>query len=497
MNEHKIWKLDSFDWLQDNDKKRFFLYDSEKNAIHDNQDRLEISIGAKWHAKGESGCGGYFPKEFLHCPFCGHALLIANATTHEWIPPFGNDNGLRLSPKTFTISSIPLIKEGHRKFINQESENFNLPSTYGNYHFLVSTFNTDAAILLAFDRNRWSLAYWSLVEEQWMPLNEAGLNRIAASGLPEWGWSGTFAQGIPGFAVPSDEGPVWFSLNWEQGNYSTVTGNGKCIGGAGRCNNLVAIPSRAEKAIVINTFDFSTMAWVQRCTLSEPDGSVSLEDSWFSVPVVDGHRQEIYWIGLRGILTYSLRENASLWRLWETDEHPCRAIPELGPPYRDQLGDFWQLCYDTHPEQYKYYKVNGDESDCINSRWAMFCSGLSCCSRMFEHWSAPWDEIDERLQEKAKEFRVPLLCLNQESKETVVVSFENKDSFSPLKVTEDGKKIYNVRLFLDYQHDIPVEFKTKSAFNIASPWELRLFIYDNSLFSYSAGSQSCIRWRLS
>ncbi|MBW6479835.1 MAG: hypothetical protein K0B37_10425, partial [Bacteroidales bacterium] len=348
--------------------------------------------------------------------------------------------------------------------------------------------------------------YYSPVEKKWISFEIFGSERVSESRLPEWAWSSTFMSDIAGFVVPTDDGPVWIALDWGNCSYSAISGIGKCIGGVAVLQNHVMVPSRLEDAIIINTFDHTALKWLQVCTIAETDISESRADTFFSIPVVDERRQEIYWIGFRGRLIYSKAQGSCAWQPWETDQYPCRAIPELGPPYRDKLGEFWQLCYDKDEssgvetiESYRYYKLKGDESDREDVLRAMFCSGISCFSRNYAHWESPWDAVDEKLHRENLEtvlFRVPLLCLNYESKATVTASFGKGLFLPPFLLINDFKTAHVTNLLVETPNERPFQLKTNSTLTLPAPWELRLFIYQNVLFAYHARTQAFCSWRL-
>jgi hypothetical protein len=499
MNEYLIWEY-SKSWAQDIKNKKFYFYDREKHKIHSQQAGLEITVEAKWHPDNKTECGVFFPTEFEHCPFCGQELLFLKPNTHAWFSPFGCKNGLRMSATNIELSSIPFEEEGVTKWVPQDSPPLPLPRPHGNYHFLVSTFGAKLSILLAFDRISGEIDFFSPKEEKWLSLSHPSNFPYRGSSLPEWSWAAAFIEGTSGFAVPTDTGPAWYAIDWINCSYSLFLGKGKSIGGTAVCKNTIYIPTRNENSIVINKFDHKLSEWVCCDQIDEIEDAASREDIYFSVPVVDEARQQIYWIGLRGLLTFSLNSSICTWRPWETDQYPCRAVPELGPPYRDNFGEFWQLCYDNdktlQEETYRYYKLTGDEGDRQDVLWAMFGTGLSSFSRLYDHWGAPWDNIDENFHEKALVFRAPLLCLDQNNKATIVASFCEGKTTPLLLLVENRKTTYPVSLSIEVQHEIPIKLETHSTLQSPTPWELRVFIYEQHLYVYSAGSSECLKWSL-
>lgn len=500
MGDKAIWKLlRSGDWAQDDEKKRFDILDRKTGKIQSNQFGLDIISGAKWHCATESDCGGFFPTEFVHCPFCGINLVFGENHNDVWVPPFGSANGLRLLDKQINAASISTEKENTVRWVDQDKDIFSLPRLRGNYEFIVAPLGTKISVLVAFDRTTGALDYFSpagLGGKKWITLTPAPGRRVAESKLPNWSWSASFVSGKTGFAVPTNEGPVWIALDWENGKFTPAFGQGESIGGAATLNNEVFIPVLVSGTIAICSFDFDGFRWEQ---IGEPvrDGvQESGEARYFSVPIVDAGRHVIYWIGLDGLLTFNLTNRSCGWRPWETDAFPCVAVPELGPPYRDPFGNFWQICYDRQDDAFRYYKLSGNESDREDVDGGRFSSGLSCFSKPYDLWEKPWAKVDTKRHDKAKFIRAPLLCLDEESKTSVTVFF-GKGVISPLlEIVRDRGKTYQASLRIESPIDLPIELRMHNAFNLHTPWELRLFVYQNYLFAYSIEETVCYKWRL-
>jgi len=503
MSDKPIWKLRSGDWVQDDEKKRFDILDREKEKIQGNQLGLDIISGAKWHYTTESNCGGFFPPEFDYCSFCGKQLVAGEHHSDFWVPPFGGGRGLHLVSERIHVASIPVKQENTIRWVDQDKDIFSLPRPRGDYQFIVAPLGTKSPVLVAFDRTTGLLDYFSpagLNGKKWISLTPSSGRRVGESKLPNWSWSAAVVGGKPGFAVPTSEGPVWIAIDWKNAKCTLESGRGECIGGAATLENQVLIPVLVEGGIVIYNFDFAAYQWKQ---IGEPIQNLvpkSAEGRYFSVPIVDAGRRIICWVGVAGLLTFDLTNYSWVSRPWETDAYPCRAVPELGPPYQDLAGNFWQICYDDQDESkqeraFRYYKLSGDESDREDVDGGRFSSGISCFSKPYDLWEKPWVKIDKR-QEQAKTIRAPLLCLDEESKATIIANF-GKGSISPIiEVVKDRGKKYQTELRIETPDDLPIELRMPHAFNIHTPWELRLFIYQHHLYVYSIEEAVCYKWRL-
>lgn len=499
MVDKPIWQLPSGDWVQDDEKKRFSILTRDHTGeIGGNQSGLDIIAGAKWHNASESDCGGFFPAEFDHCPFCGKQLAIGEDHGDVWVPPFGCGSGLRLVSKPINVASIPMEQENTTRWVDQDKKVFSLPRPRGDYEFIIGSLGTKSPVLIAFDRTTGLSYYFSPAQAKWIALTTATDQRIGESQLPNWSWSAAFIDGKAGFAVPTCEGPVWIALDWANGTCMPVFGQGEAIGGAAALGNRVCIPVLVGGAITIQSFNFAVFQWEQ---VGEPvcvGVSKAGEARYFSVPIVDAGRHFIYWVGIDGLLSVNLAKCSCIWRPWETDAAPCRAMPGLGPPYHDAAGNFWQICYDDHDNSqdkrgFRYYKLSGDETDREDVDGGRFSSGVTCCAKAYDLWEKPWGK---KGRDEAGSIRVPLLCLDQVSKATITASFAS-GSISPiLEIVKDRRKTYQTEFRIEFPHDLPVELRMHNAFNIHTPWELRLFIYQHCLYVYSSEEAVCYKWRL-
>ena len=450
------------------------------------------------HPASESECGGFFPPEFNNCPFCGGQLAFGEDHSDFWKPPFGSWNGLRLLDSRIGTASIPIRTERTKRWVEQEKESLSLPRPRGDYEFIVARLGTKSPILIAFDRTTGQLDHFSPAEEKWLHLTPAPGPSIGESRLPNWSWSAAFASGgnMPGFAVPTNESPVWINIDWTKGAYTPVIGEGECIGGAAALDKRIFIPVLAGDSIAVQSFNCETSKWEQIANPAPLGGDLSGEGRYFSVPIVAEGRPIIYWVGITGLVTFDMSNACCTWRPWETDAHPCQAVPQLGPPYRDTAGSFWQICYDLHDNAFRYYKLSGDENDREDVDGGRFSSGVSCFSKPYDLWGKPWAKVDTKLHDKALLVRAPLLCIDEESKATVTATFGSESILPLLEIVKDMGARYPTGLRIEIPNDLPIELRTHNVLNLNAPWELRLFIYQRYLFAYSTEEAVCHRWRL-
>jgi hypothetical protein len=502
MGDQPVWECPSGDWLQDDEKKRFLRLEEGSRSIQGNQAGLEVIVGAKWHRAAQTECGGFFPPEFDFCPFCGKELASGKFESDPWIPPFGGGGGLRLAAGAMDPSSIPNQKKEvgednkPKRWVDQDKDLFPLPRPRGDYEFLVAPLGAKFPVLVAFDRTTGLVDYFSPASEKWISLTPASGRRVGESRLPNWSWSAGFTRKSPrpGFAAPTDAGPVWIGIDWASGAIKPVFGLGECIGGVACLGDRLFVPVLVEGVAAIHGFDLKTYQWVQ---FGESASGWAPQDDresrYFSVPVVDEGRNLIHWVGIHGLITLDVSNPNCSLRPWKADS-PCRAVPQLGPPCRDAVGHYWQICYDDRDEAFRYYKLIGDEGDREDVDGARFSSGISCFSKSYDLWEAPWEKVDTHRRDKRNRVRTPLLCLDEKSKTTITAVFASPEV--PLQIVEDRDRSYPTELVIESPDNLPIELRTLNSLQIRTPWELRLFVYRDRLYVYSVEEAACHMWRV-
>ncbi len=413
---------------------------------------------------------------------------------NEWIPPFGDANGLRL-----VQNDIDIPKDC--SYLEMEKEQFALPSQHGDYIFIIAKFGTEDVILIAFDRNSGSLNYFDPDVNKWVAMKCKHKNfRLAPHKLPDWSWAAAVSakSEFPGFAVPTVEGPVWLDLDFKENQFTPVYENkkGKCVGGAASLKDKIVIPIVDAEGVSVRGFDFKGQEWRQIGKPVHVDCNETEESLFFSVSVVDKNRNFIYWIGFSGLFSYDVLNNSCQWRLWKTGKNTCNAVPEMGPPYKDDMGKFWQICYDQQDDSFRYYQINGDEGAWEEVDGGRFSSGFSCFSRYYDFWEKPWAKIDTHIEEKAESFRAPLLCLNEQTKQTVTVAFGKDSDMAPLIAVKDLTNKYSVTLQIESPDAPSIRLDKSEVLARQFPWNLRLFIYGQCLYAYKNAADGCYKWRL-
>lgn len=491
--ELKHWVIGRSEWAQHINPQRFELtrFDDADLKPDGMVHKISGIVGARVH---ETNCDSFicakshYPPEFEYCPFCG-SKLSDTSDSEGWVPPYGAGTGIRFFERT----TLPL------KTTAETAKVFPLPTEHGDFQFIVAKMGTHSPVLICFNRMSGKVSVFNPLKSEWLPFKEKKPWVFGENQLPEWSWSaGVIAENqLPGFAVPSALGPVWMEIDWHVGTVTPKVGSGECLGGVGVLGGKAYVPVENDRKISIHCFDPKSGHW-------EPlyDVPVTVQDTknFFSVPIIDEQRQSIFWIGTQGLLKCTRPDfaihSAVLWRPWKADTDTCRAIPELGPPFRDNLGKYWQICYDDRDEAYSYFNLTDNEGDEQEVDGGRFSSGLVSFGKPFEYWAHPWEKRDESRDDRSHQFRVPLLTLDPKSQATVTACFGQNINDPIKKVLTNKKKKFVTTLCIESRDGLLLCLSMDQALNCSRPWELRAFVYRNEWVVYLPEEGACWSWKL-
>ena len=444
------WVFGESTWLQDSDRKRFFL---TRHAGKDVQPiarpLLPHTMGARVHPVSHGECSGVFPGEFEYCPFCGEKLRSVDPEPFAWLPPYGPGDGLRV------FNRIGLPSE-------QIANEFPLPNGNGSLAFLVDRVGTQHPVLLALNRSAGHISVFDSVGAMWIELEHGIGSRLEDDrNLPEWSWAVASISGTGGgLCWPTLAGPVWVEFDWLDRSWTTTKSEGRCVGGAARLGNRVFAPVIWNDAIVMQSFSSVTRHWTK--TPMTGEGPPTTE--FLSLPLVDQANSRIHWVTRTGRITLRLSDDQSLhlqWRPWETDSHPCHAVQEYGPPYLDRVSTrYWQFCFDDHDQAYRYYELEGEEAvdrqDEIDGD-RLTTGGVSF-SQQYEFWRAPWDTPSNDL---CDEIRIPLLQFDAGKKGLAIIAVRVATN-QLIKELFESADAHMVAFSVEFRNDPPVGYRFQS-----------------------------------
>lgn len=419
MGDKPIWPFKDTSWEQDDNFKAFKIQSIfGKKCEADLIAPLGMLIGAKSHPASGAPCEkGVFPSDFQKCPYCSIDLIAPHDNNADlWVPPYGAGNGLKL----FSIKSS-LKKKA--KVRDEKASRFPLPSRDGHFAFCSVKLEAQQRLLIAMQRD--SGQFWVFRPgdmKQW----EALSGNFGEDSLPGWSWCLAVDSSESGLCIPTDQGPVWLTVNWASSSIQIDRAGGKSIGGAVSVGKYILAPVlRGDSFSVVYRKDGEN-SWSEGSSTSDPMVVLpqlrrdSSQDAYLGIPIIDENRQIAYWPCRGGYVRVACGDssNGLNWefRVYETDEHPATALVELGPPYRKtgSRPGFWQLCEDSDNTVRdgivnKIIKLDGDEradSEIVE------CGQFVTTGRASFSWSDDyWDDIHKRNPRIGEqvELRFPLL----------------------------------------------------------------------------------------
>lgn len=518
-----LWTFKDSSWEQDDTTKKFMIRSIfGQNCDADPVAQLDLLIGAKRHSIQGAPCEqSLFPPDFLICPYCGSKLLSPNDDSSAlWVPPYGAGNGLKLFP----------IKSRQNKTAvpcNVTATKFILPSQDGSFAFCTIKLDAKQRLLVAIKRDIGQLWVYRPADKKWEMLSGS----VGGDSLPVWSWSIAVASSESGFCLPTNDGPVWVTVNWASGSIQYDRAEGKSVGGAIHSGKYVLAPvMRGDRFSIVCRKEEDT-AWSECSPLSDPTVVFPQlrrnpsQDAYMGIPVIDENRQIAYWPCRGGYVRVFGGDSPSglSWefRPYETDEYPATALIELGPPYRrtGARPGFWQLCEDRDQTVRdgivnKIIKLDGDES--IDSE-IVECGQFLTTGRASFSWGDDyWDDIQKRNSRISEqvELRFPLLQFGDKGLALIakVSPWEGRDElgvFTDLFFNRGLKASTFVRFVVEgagvpekslYAEGVDgIHGGTGGSLfrvNVAELSELSTFVYGESLYIYFPETNDCFCWPL-
>ncbi len=519
-----LWPFKDSSWEQDDNSNTFkiqSIFGQKCEAVP--VAPLGMLMGAKSHPVLGVPCEqGMFPSQFKNCPYCGSNLLDAHDKAADlWLPPYGTGNGLKLFPMKTTLNK----KAGA---CNEKASPFPLPSRDGRFAFCSAKLGAQKRLLVAVQRDSGQLWIFCPGEtKKW----EVLIGKAGGDTLPVWSWSLAVDSSESGLCIPTDQGPVWITVNWAASSIKFDRAAGRSIGGAIRVGKYLLAPVLRGDSFAIVSRKEDNITWSDCSSVSDPAVVLtqlqtrSGQDAYFGIPVIDENKQIAYWPARGGyVRVFGAGASGGLsweFRPWETDEHPAIALIELGPPYRKtgSRPGFWQLCEDRdHLVRdgivNKIIKLDGDER--IDSE-NVECGQFVTTGRASFSWSDDyWDDIHKRNPRisEQRELRFPLIQFGDKGLTLIakVSPWEGRDElglFSDIFFNRDLKTTTFVRFVIEGS-GVPEKALCAegvdgvhgglggSLFRVGLSQlpELSAFVYGDSLYVYLPERNDCFCWPL-
>lgn len=529
-----MWQFKNESWEQDDDAQTFNLVSLHGNEIATEPVApLTLLVGAKRHKIANSACSkGIFPSEFDYCPYCGDSLVAhKNRESSPWIPPYGRGTGLKILPNELDSSTFAETADSAGNTVKPRGLygglSLPLPAINGRFSFCSILFGAEKRLLLALQRDTGKISVYQPDTQKWRDLD----GMTGEDDLPEWSWAIATDAAESGLAIPGKNGPAWVTVDWVTGKLAIDRGEGCSIGGIAKLGNFIFAPVLRDNTFVLLLRAGNDGTWSEcgACDqavdfASQLYGEANLSAD-LGMPVIDEIRNIVYWPCRNGYIRVIAANFASehVWefRPWETDEHPAKALIELGPPYRKTgaRSGFWQLCEDFDPTSrggivYKIFKLDGDEhADVEILEYGQFVStGQACFSWQHDCWKGV-DEINSLAREQ-EELRYPLLQFGDKGLTLLakVQPWQGREDIDFLTDVLHGNKVLMpvlIRLVIENMNTPEIALYVERMSNthddkrgslfrmgITQIPEISVFIYDAHLYVYFPEENKCLGWPL-
>lgn len=522
-----MWRFKDTTWEQDTLKNRFTIiniFGESCNSIPIAP--IELLVGAKVHPDNGLDCSRQkYPSEFRYCPFCKAKLFEVDAKDREiWIPPYGDGTGLKIIRGSEV--DTPVSIKDVRISKDYKAKRFPLPAMDGIFAFCSLKLGAKRRMLVAVQRDIGRLwVYRNDEENNWHSIT-AGFGEES---LPGWSWSMATDSAESGLCLPTDNGPVWVTVDWLSNRIEMRNVAGRSIGAPIRVKDYLFAPIEKDGRFAMVYLKEGQSEWMECPSMFDPAQVMAQltrgfdQQVYLGIPYLHYVKKTAYWSCRGGYVSVIVDENTSCvqwkFRAWETDEYPATGLIELGPPYRTNglKGGFWQLCKDVDQnvrggDIYKIIKIDGDERDDFqNIEFGDFVTtGRSCFS-----WASDyWDNINSlnANTHHQEELRYPLLQFGENGLVLLVkvAPWEGREEmgvFSEMFYKSKKHVSTRVRLVLEsaeipeqplYAEEIPGVVTTPNGsyfrLDLAHLPEMRAFIYNEMIYVHFPDNNHCFSW---
>jgi hypothetical protein len=420
------------------------------------------------------GTSNFFPSFFNHCPKDGSQLKDYPRSNVNWTPPYGASDGSR-SLKDVTWQPKETSNQIHL-------QDFPLPDGGGRFAFFVTN---NGNRLLSLDRENSKLSWFCPIDKTW---NLAMY--VDSCNMDPWSWAAVQTEHC--IAFPSHEGIciVYISqlnddLKFEQFHHSEAYSDIR--GGVAVLNDNIYIPLQIGGVVKILHLDVSSVQHQRKQVLLTTNGC-STKNSfrnpiYFAAPIYNG-RNDIFWIAEHGFV--AVRDNQCVWHEWP---YIITGLTKYSS-YRDANSAIWCLCQ-MENGSYCYHKLTFDGSKEIQQVEGPHLNLGTHCFRKNNHYHTPWDSTDDNTEQWqcGGHFIQPLLELKN-----IFLYLDMDDMSVSEYMNIDYKAInvkYNAHLKMHDWNKRGEDFDLVKALCISSPWDVKVFLFDNSLYVYIESQNIC------
>jgi len=497
--QDRLWQSGDFHWVQEA-AGLFKLFSYRGSPIH------AIWSGKEGEALAAAAIdvqGNRFPDAFKFSPENGReggALQHPTKMSLSSVPPFAQTKSNRIG---FAETDHNIAIEGLSNQTDAEdraTRELPLPS-HGRHPFIVANFGLAKPLLLSYDLSSGSFYCWIPHEGKWEELIPERNKFVGCYMQPDLSWSMHVidAERSGTLFVPTDFGLARVEVNPLSLTYSVeYVSSLPCLAGIiAFQNSLFALVGETQdlKVLQINLAEVA-------------DHQVTIYDiSGMSKGGIPGQlrqpfktKREVYWLCDRGQIQVKTDVTGDLsvsLITWPVGIAPCF---NLGGPYLHSDGRVWQQCIDTSSQDSDEHgycfvelgKPQPERKQVGGYRLMGAFSSLVKDQRLLNQ--PPWDAPSGGTG-NIKRITVPLIESTAGSKP--MICFSAAFNGDPDAFFTDPGIIDVDYLFWGHLSGTPNHRRVFHFARVATPWDARIFVYDDHLFIYDPDSSDPVRgWKI-
>jgi hypothetical protein len=484
------WELGSGTWLRDRTSEQWRLVATRAGAVVDPgvpaQDVARLS-----DARCDPASGAWFPPDFKYSLHTGVPL---HTTTRQmkssWVPPFGEAGlsgtervarGLKRTPVSLALA------HARERSASGQPDCTLPPLPPGQYRFVVDRFDAACPTLIALEPDEGKLLVLLPESNQWMPLERTeGTSWAHRLGNPRaWRMELVHAHGHATAYCPSARGlaaitPSVFGLR----HAVEYAGEGPALGGPVAWRGEIWMPVVGTGQMVHLVGKPEGTAGHMHIVLPT-DVPVPLHG--FEAPVFND--LHVTWPCDDGQMVLRLDADGAKQVDWITWPEHVMPIFEIGCPYVQHDGTFWQLCRRNDDGRYHYVQLAEASPQPAPVDALRPCTGSVCYRGTSRIDGGPWRGAQAGAPASA-EIVVPLL---ESAHDGAVVGLRMDAPHGVLSFVHDGMEPSRAILQVEMQGKRAVSFGT---IEVNRPWLALLFVYDAHLWLHHPDLEQALGWKL-
>ena len=443
-------------------------------------------------ARRDPGSGAWFPPEFRFSVSTGAPLRPTIPTLDaSWVPPFGEApllgaerlaRGLKRTPVALTVA------RGHERSASSPPDSTLPALPRGHYRFVVDRFDVACPTLIAVEPEQGRLLVLLPESRQWMPL-ERSAGRSWGQRLRNprgWRMELVHAHGHATAYCPSATGlaaitPSVFGLRYA----IEYAGEGPALGGPVAWGREIWTPMLGKGDRVSLVGKPHLAAGHVHIVLPT---QAPVPPHAFEAPVFND--LHVIWPCEQGMLVLRLDAEGEKQADWLAWPEQVRPIFDIGCPYMQHNGAFWQLCRRSGDGRLAYVQMAGAAPGAAPVESLRLCTGRVCYRGTSRIDDGPWRSVQAGSSDASTEIVVPLL---ESAQDGAVVGLRMDAPHGVLALLQAGNEPSRAILQVEVQGRPAVSFGT---ITVKRPWLALLFVHDGHLWVHHPELAQPAGWKL-